>query len=88
MGDAQRPQVSPPCNPCFWGCHSPPGDPTGVSSAELHWRLPLCLLHSCLLLVMPLDILGLLQILGFTLLSLLSASGHLENYLKNRCSFL
>lgn len=88
MGDAQHPRVSHLCNPCFCSSGSPSGphcwffcrillDVTSVSAAD-----------SCLLLVVSLEVLELLQMLGFTLQSLLSASGHSENYLKNCCSFL
>ena len=89
MGEAQHPRASHPCSPCFCGCHSPCGpccwccfcrtplDVTAVRAAGSH-----------LLLVASLEVLGLLQVLGFTLLSLLLASGRLENYLKNCSSFL
>lgn len=73
MGDAQHPWVSHLCNPCFCSSGSPSGprcwffcrillDVTSVSAAG-----------SCLLLVVSLEVLELLQMLGFTLLSLLSA---------------
>lgn len=88
MGETHHPRVSHPRSPHCCACRSPSGphcwffcrtplDVTSVPAAG-----------SCLPPVMPLEVPGLLQMLGFALLSLLTASGHLENHLKNCCSFL